>query len=183
MRLTRRLLVGAVATVLSTSAAMAADPIFMPPPAPGPVVVAPQAMWTGAYFGTFLAITVPTGGPPLWKSLGVVGGYDFQVNRMVLGLNVRTSVPSPIGVGAPLFTGLLDANLNIRAGFLVNDRFLAYGTAGLGIVMPAFPYWTIGLGVEFAMSDRLHLFTELTRARALGGPPVGTAIQFGLTLR
>jgi hypothetical protein len=49
--------------------------------------------------------------------------------------------------------------------------------------MPAFPYWTIGIGAEFALNNTMHLFTELTRARALGGPVIGTAIQVGLTFR
>lgn len=193
MNLIKTLAAGVVALSAMSTASFAADVIYPVVPAPAPVVVppvVPQPTWTGAYFGTFGAFTfVPFDDAPNFKNLGVIGGYDFQIgNRMVVGINARTSIPSPVGVGAPLFIQAIDANLNGRAGVLIggNQRLLAYATTGIGYTAgPDVAYFTIGGGMEFAATDRIHMFAEFTHARSIGGGPgaIGNAIQFGVTLR
>lgn len=188
MNLVKTLAIGAVALTAMSTASFAADVIYPVVPAPAPIVVpapVPQPTWTGAYFGTIAAITFSPESEGPWKNLGVVGGYDLQLgNRFVAGVNVRTTIPSPIGEGAPLFVGLLDANLNGRAGILLggNQRLLVYGTAGIGLTNPVVAYMTFGAGAEFAITDRIHTFAEFTHASALGGGNLGNSIQFGLTL-
>ncbi|MCW5716360.1 MAG: hypothetical protein KIS68_00865 [Bauldia sp.] len=191
MNLVKTLAAGVVALSAMTTASLAADVIYPIVPAPAPIVVPPvvaQPTWTGAYFGTFGAFTFVPFDSPNYKNLGVIGGYDFQIgSRFVAGVNVRTSIPSPVGVGAPLFIGAIDANANSRAGVLIGggQRLLAYGTAGIGYTAgPGVAYMTVGGGAEFALTDRVHMFSEFTHARALGGGgPIGNSIQFGVTLR
>jgi opacity protein-like surface antigen len=186
LNLIKTLAAGAVALTAMSTASLAADVIYPVVPAPAPVVVpapVPAPTWTGAYFGIVGAITFSPETEGLWKNLGVVGGYDFQIgSRFVAGVNVRTTVPSPLA--GPLFAELLDANLNGRAGILLGgDRLLVYGTGGIGLTMPVVAYATFGGGVEFAITDRIHSFAEFTHAMALGGGSLGNSVQFGVTLR
>ncbi|MCC6736081.1 MAG: hypothetical protein IT534_08120 [Bauldia sp.] len=193
MNLVKTLAAGAVALTAMSTASFAADVIYPVVPAPAPVVVpapVPTPTWTGAYFGVVGAFTfVPRQSEeePNWKNLGVIGGYDFQIgSRFVAGVNVRTTIPSPVGTGDGFFIGALDANANARAGVLLaNERLLAYGTTGIGVTVYGGPlsYFTVGGGVEFAINDRVHTFAEFTHARALGGGAIGNSIQLGVTLR
>lgn len=189
MNLVKTIAAGVVALSAMSTASFAADVIMPVMPGPAPIVVppvVPQQTWTGAYFGAFGAFTFVTESEVNFKNLGVIGGYDFQLgNRFVVGVNARTSIPSPVGVGAPLFTNAIDANMNGRAGVLVGQRLLAYGTAGIGYTAgPDVAYMTIGGGAEFALTERVHMFSEFTHARQFGGGgPIGNAIQFGVTLR
>jgi len=196
MNLVKTIAAGVVALSAMSTASFAADVIMPVMPAPAPVYVppvVPQPTWTGAYFGVVGGFTLAAGrnqcdGPchPNWKNLGVVGGYDVQIgDRFVAGVNVRTTIPS---VGMPLFQGQLDAVMNGRAGVLLGDRVLAYGTGGIGVMIGGhtgvFPYMALGGGVEFALTERVHMFGEVSHLRGLGGfGPVGNSIQIGLTLR
>lgn len=190
MNLVKTIAAGVVALSAMSTASFAADVIMPVMPGPAPIVVppvVPQQTWTGAYFGAFGAFTFVTESETNFKNLGVIGGYDFQIgSRFVVGVNARTSIPSPVGVGAPLFINQLDANMNGRAGVLIGERLLAYGTAGIGLTTgnTFIPYMTIGGGAEFALNDRVHVFSEFTHARVLGGGgPIGNSIQLGVTLR
>lgn len=193
MNLIKTLAAGVVALSAMSTASFAADVIM--PVMPAPIVVppvVPQPTWTGAYFGIVGGFTFAARCDgdcqqhPNWKNLGVVGGYDVQLGtRFVAGVNVRTTIPS---VGMPLFQGQLDAIMNGRAGVLLGDRLLAYGTGGIGVMIGGhtgvFPYMAIGAGVEFAFNERVHMFGEVSHLRGLGGfGPIGNSITIGLTLR
>lgn len=192
MNLVKTLAAGVVALSAMSTASFAADVIMPVMPGPSVIVVppvVPQPTWTGAYFGTFGAVTFFSGQDhPNLKTLGVIGGYDFQIGgRFVAGVNVRTGIPSALS--GPLYSGNLDANMNVRAGALLgaNQRLLAYATAGIGVTLgahPTVPYWSAGGGMEFAATDRLHVFGEFTHARVIGsGAPAGNSVRFGVTLR
>jgi outer membrane immunogenic protein len=102
-------MVGAVATMLTASAAMAADPVIIPPPAPPPPPppAAPVMDWTGPYIGavlgygmgskewTFPAVGAPAGpldGSPVETHAvqgflaGIEGGFRFGLGGVVLGV-------------------------------------------------------------------------------------------------
>jgi opacity protein-like surface antigen len=193
MNLVKTIAAGVVALSAMSTASFAADVIMPVMPGPAPIVVAPVVpqTWTGAYFGAFGAVTFFGGeeqGHPTLKTFGVIGGYDFQIGgRFVVGVNVRTGIPSALS--GPLYSGVLDANMNGRAGALLgaNQRLLAYATAGIGVTLgahPTVPYWSAGGGMDFAATDRLHVFGEFTHARVIGsGAPAGNSVRFGVTLR
>ncbi len=177
----KRTLAAGALVIASAVAANAADltPIMPAPAAPAPMAPAPAPSWTGAYFGGFGALTVPFGGgPPVFGTLGVIGGYDIQAGNFVFGFSTR---PSITFLGGPF---LLNTDGNIRAGYLINNRLLAYAVTGLGVSFPGPAYWNLGGGVEFAVNDTIHVFGEVKRAWATGGGgPIGTAVVTGITFR
>jgi opacity protein-like surface antigen len=183
MRTAKALLLGLACSLTIAGAASAADllpaPVVSAPPPPAAPTSAPGFDWTGAYFGVAGAFNFAGSG---WKTLGVVGGYDFQFSKFVAGIRVFTSSPSPYG--APFFIGAISGELNGRGGFLVgNDRVLVYGTLGIGYTAgPGVAWNTFGAGAEFAMTDKIHGFAEVVQSNFLGGPPIARAVRVGITL-
>jgi outer membrane immunogenic protein len=186
-------LAGSALALLAAGTAMAAD---LPTPAPvykaAPAVVAP-INWTGFYIGagagnaSWNAITsVSTaGGAPLFGNnsqggagwLGtVVAGYDYQVDRVVVGVlgaydfaGVKGfySDPGSAGVGPAANEGIMKETsawiAGARVGWLVFPEFLAYVSGGYsqahfsafgltptGDTIPSHTYsgWFAGVGAE-----------------------------------
>jgi hypothetical protein len=172
MRLTRRLLVGAAATILSASAAMAAEPIYMPPPM-APMAPAPIAYnWGGFYVGGFVgrANIFPT------PAVGAQVGFNFQPGNLVVGIEAR------IGrlIGAPPPNTFADGR--VKAGFTLGmtGNVLLYGVASLGTVFGAgAPYYTAGGGVEIGFG-RISVFAEGVAIGFGGGGFIGNAFQAGM---
>jgi len=132
---------------MATIPATAADfggPRYTEPPLDVPF----SSVWQGLYGGVHLGYGED------WHSDGVVGGgqlgYNWQANRFVYGVEADVSVTDTS----------IDwlASARGRAGFLLDDRLLAYGTAGVGFAdghgdtETDFVY---GLGLEGKLSERM----------------------------
>jgi opacity protein-like surface antigen len=157
MKLRSLIAAGAVALGFSNASALAADivPIV---PAPPPVVVVPAAPgfdWSGLYLGAYAGYNI---GIPEF-AVGATAGFNIVRNRLLFGAEVRVGVFFP-GEGPTGFDLHLEG-LG-RTGFLIGDRLLAYGTAGVGTVFCCgFTYWFAGGGVELGMGERLSIFGEV----------------------
>lgn len=166
MRLARKLAVGLAAVMLSASAAMAADPIFIPPPpAPPPMAPLPVAYdWSGFYAGAHLVR--PFGAP--FVVFGGQAGFNIQRGNLVFGFEARGGI-----VPGGFFAGA-----GGRAGVALGARgnVLVYGHAAL-IFVPGDLFYIFGGGGEFGVSDRLSIFAEFD---VLGEPgPGGGCCAFG----
>lgn len=139
---------------LAAIPAIAADFGGPPPRYEEPPYAAPfTSVWQGLYGGVHLGYIED------WSSDGVVGGgqlgYNWQAGRFVYGLEADVSV-------ADTSVDWL-ASARGRAGFLLDDRLLAYGTAGVGFA-DAFDdtetdfVW--GLGLEGKLSERVTARVE-----------------------
>ena len=116
--------------------------------------------------------------------VGLYAGYNWQFGQAVVGVdasvNFDWAVGSVLSLGVPTGdTAEVDwkAFLRARFGFAVADHLLIYGTAGAsyadlkpifagGVVQgdPAAWGWTVGAGVEFALSQ--HVTARLDYAYA-----------------
>jgi outer membrane immunogenic protein len=176
----KRLLIGSVAAVALSTAAVAVEmrPAFetLPPPAE-----AAPYNWTGLY-GRMNTLTpsdammfgVPHSGSPLTPESFVGStqfGYNYQFGSVVLGIEGEMSRQGGTGFNGFLGTSALDSlklnggqgwigTLRPRAG-LAADNWLFYGTGGLTYGSTNADVrsltantmragWTVGGGVEFA---------------------------------
>lgn len=165
------------ALVLTAGAANAAD-IYQPPPPSGDsgfYTPAPAFTWTGAYLGLQGGYnwgssntedetnTVGTGG---WKG-GIYGGYNFQTaSPLVLGIEGDVNANGAKGDNAGVtVSNPWDGSIRGRVGFAA-DRFLIYGTGGVafggvkvtdGVDTDSATRtgWTVGAGVEAAVTDNI----------------------------
>ena len=154
------------------TAAMAADlptpPVAAaPPPLP---MAAPGFNWdgfyVGAFGGTWYCVAVPI-------ELGLHVGYNFVPGRMLFGAEAGVGMLFP---GAPFSVAARG-----RIGFVVGDRVLLYGVAGIEkIFVPVSLFWTAGGGAELALGDRLSLFCEAGVIAAFGGGLVQLVVRGGL---
>jgi len=194
------LAVTAAACVFSCSA-FAADIIYNDPPAPpAPPMMPAPFNWSGAYIGVFGGVATgdtkmgihPTDGD-LPRELdqragGFIGGaqvgYDWQVNRWVLGAVAdiaATNYKSKFSVSDGSDTIKMEGKLSYlgtvraRVGYAF-DRTLVYGHGGFAygktkqsvdVAGTDFSNasknrtgWTIGAGAEYAVTDRISLGTE-----------------------
>lgn len=151
----RSLTVGAFALAISGSAALAADvvPVVIAPAAP--VVIAPTVPsfdWSGLYVGIYGGLNrdIPPG------AVGATVGFNIVRGRLLFGAEARLGGFFPGEVGFDLHLEGLG-----RAGLLIGDRVLAYGTGGVGTVFCCeFTYWFAGGGVELGLGERLSVFGE-----------------------
>lgn len=129
---------------LVTVPAMAADiggpPVYAEPPLDIPFA----SVWQGLYGGVHLGYGEDR------RTDGILGGgqlgYNWQAGRLVYGIEADVSVTD-------MAVDWL-ASVRGRAGFLLDDRLLAYGTAGVGFDDDdtGFAY---GLGLEGQVTDRV----------------------------
>ncbi len=145
----------AVCVSLAAVPAIAAD-FGGPPPRyeePPPYDAPFSSVWQGLYGGVHLGYGED------WHTDGVVGGgqlgYNWQAGRFVYGLEADVSVTDT--------TVDWLASARGRAGFLLDDRLLAYGTAGVGLA-DAFDdtetdfVW--GLGLEGKLTETMTARVE-----------------------
>lgn len=196
----KKLIWAAVAAATLASPAMAAD-LGARQPIPDAVyspVIAPAGVWTGFYVGAHLGLGFGSRfnndvGYGLGGASGVVGGihggYDYQINRFVLGgvadlsygsVNRRYIAAGPIDVRA---NQNWSGSLRARLGYLVQDNLLIYGTGGVAFGnvrayenQPAIVSqsrslvgWTAGLGGEYMFTRNVsglleYRYTGLARA-------------------
>lgn len=175
--ITRTLAAGALALSVSAGAALAADVPQVAAPTIAPVVVPPPMPafdWAGFYVGTSGG-TNYVGIPPY--QVGGQAGFNIVRNRLVLGAEMR--------IGG--FLGFASFDLQLeglgRAGFLVRDRVLVYGAAGLGhVVCCNFTYWFASAGVEVGIGDRLSAFGEARIYDDFVGGPIGYMLRAGINV-
>ena len=102
------------------------------------------SVWQGLYGGVHLGYGED------WRTDGILGGgqlgYNWQAGRFVYGLEADISVTD-------MAVDWL-ASARARAGILLDDRLLAYGTAGVGFddTDTGFAY---GLGLEGQVTERM----------------------------
>nr|PZN87126.1 MAG: hypothetical protein DIU57_03270 [Pseudomonadota bacterium] len=120
-----------------------------PPAYEAPVV----PIWQGLYGGVHLGYIED------WDDEGVLGGaqlgYNWQADRFVVGVEGDLSA-------ADTSVDWL-ASIRGRAGFLLDDRLLAYGTAGVGFVDAfddAETDFVWGVGLEGKLSDTMSARVE-----------------------
>ena len=162
MRAIRKLIVGVTATMLSATAAYAADPIIIPPPAPPPPFVAPVVSpFAGLYFGGHYTQSIAFGPP--FRAIGGQVGFNVVNGSLLFGGEARVGY-----VLTPVNSIYLQGNG--RVGFVLGDMFLLYGTAGIGTVPGAGPfnYFNFGGGAEVAFGN-IGVFAEITRVQQIGG--------------
>jgi outer membrane immunogenic protein len=166
-----------------------------------PVPLAAQSnsggtFWQGGYIGAHLGYG--TGGSfsgnngwSVTGARGVIGGlqggYDWQFSRFVVGAAADVSLSS-ISASNAAGGGHLGVNgsLRARAGFLVTDRVLVYGTAGIAAgrvkidtVLPLANETkmlmgsTWGVGAEYAFSQNMSALLEY-RYTSLGRSGYGS---------
>lgn len=151
MRLLRGGVIGpaivAACISMATVPATAADfggPRYSEPPLDVPF----SSVWQGLYGGVHLGYGED------WHSDGVVGGgqlgYNWQAGRIVYGLEADVSVTDTSADWLASGRG--------RLGFLLDQRLLAYGTAGVGFANGHNDTETdlvYGLGLEGKLSESM----------------------------
>lgn len=174
MRLVRKLAAGLAAVMLSASAAMAADPIFIPPPpAPPPMAPLPVAYdWSGPYVGAHLVY--PFGAP--FVVFGGQGGFNIQRGNLVFGFEGRGGiVPGAFFVGAG---GRAGVALGARGNVLVYGK-----AAGVYFSGPSVFLYVFGGGAEVGIGDRLSIFADVNLVGGGGccgyGVTAGVNFHFG----
>jgi opacity protein-like surface antigen len=165
----RTLALGIVGSALVTTSVLAAD---LPPPpagAPPPPMAAPAFDWSGPYIGAYGGVFVPGAG-----QAGIQAGFNVVRGRFLAGLEAQAG--AIFGGGG--FT--YEAYLNGRLGFILGDRFLLYGEAGVGTVGGTF-VWAGGGGMEFALRDAWSLFAEAKVIGVFGGGGIAAyTVQGGI---
>ncbi len=155
--------------------AIAADFGGPPPryPEPPPMEMPFSSVWQGLYGGVHL------GYGDAGHTDGVVGGgqlgYNWQANRFVYGLEGDISVTDTS----------VDwlASARGRAGFLLDDRLLAYGTAGVGFANAHDDTETdfvYGLGLESKLSEAMTARLEYLTYNDLDVDVIRAGLNFKL---
>ena len=173
MTLFRKLIVGVAATMLTATAAMAADPIIIPPPAPPPPFVPAPVVspFAGLYLGGHYTQSINFGPP--FRAVGGQVGFNIVNGALLFGGEARVGY-----VLAPVNSLYLQGNG--RVGFVLGDMFLLYGTAGVGTVTgPGFNYFNYGGGAEVAFGN-IGIFGEITRVQQFGGGATFNKFAIGL---
>ena len=159
-------MLGAIGAATIATSAMAADlpTIVAPPPPP---MAAPAFDWSGRYFGVTVMTTFPLTGVLV---TGHVGWNRVNGNRLT-GLELEA------GFGIP---GGIVAHAQGRLGFLLGNRALLYGVAGLGF--SGIPFVSYGAGVEFAVGNAASLFAEVGQwyGFGMGTSPILFSAGFNL---
>lgn len=158
----RALVAGIAGSIAISSAALAADPIFIAPPPP--MAVAPVGFdWAGPYVGGgFFFPSLPT----------VQLGLNMVRGNLIFGLEgMAGKVLSP---GGPFLVGGA-----ARAGFLIGsaDRFAVYGTAVALYYIGSGGGIAFGAGSALGLGQRASAFAELY---LLGGTGIRAGVNFQL---
>ena len=98
-------------------------------------------------------------------------GYNLVRGRILVGAELAGG----IAVAAPV---VFTVSANARLGFLLGNRALLYGLAGVEYAFaPAPLFWTARGGVEYALNDRFSVFGEAGVVGIFGGG-IGPFITF-----
>jgi outer membrane immunogenic protein len=201
------LILAAAAAVVATSATAADLPRRTNPVAP-PVSALPIFTWTGIYagvnagwgFGQHSGAGATGFNDPSGFTGGGQIGYNQQFGNIVLGLETDLNYAhlraKNSAAGVPGAKATLDyfGTVRARAGIAV-DRFLPYITGGfayggstvtipaVGKTTPNHTGWTIGGGVEYALTNNVTtrieaLYVDLDNKRIPNGTKMGT--EFGV---
>lgn len=189
-----------LAGLVAGSAAMAADIPSRTTPAAPAFRAVPTFVWTGFYaglnagggFGTVRGTISPLVDEPAGFIGGGQIGYNHQIDRFVVGLeadlawaNLRAGA-SPIAPAGTRSTLDFLGTVRGRVGYAMIDRFLPYATAGfayggssvrvpgLGSSSPTHVGWTVGGGLEYAITNNFTakvegLYVNLNRESVVGG--------------
>ena len=169
-------------------------------PSPSPVYKEPnqddlsEPEWSGIYLGILLGYSfgqsdidpgssVDVNGP----DGGIYGGYNFQTNNWVVGVEADALLSGVEGSGGGTNVDQeWSASLRLRAGYSL-ESFLLYGTGGLAVSGTELAAggakdnetqlgWTIGAGVESLITDNVSARVEYRytdyedKVFSLGGP-------------
>ncbi|MCC2114072.1 MAG: porin family protein, partial [Hyphomicrobiales bacterium] len=195
------------ALAVSAGAALAAD--IPEPMEPAPAYEStPAFSWSGPYVGAHIgyawgqfetrtpASAVDIGGDGFVG--GLLAGFNYQFNQFVVGVEGDwswTNFDGSAAIPATTIRGEADwfATLRARAGVAM-DRYLVYGTGGVAFTdlsLAGFggpdganlTGWTIGAGVEAAVTDNVTLRAEYAymdfpeKWYNLGATPVRTDLD------
>jgi outer membrane immunogenic protein len=173
--------------MLAIASANAADaPVPAPIPYGGPPQYAPQpyapavlpapalpCLWLGPYVGTNIGFQWTTnigglGSNGFTGGSGFTGGiqvgYNWQNGPWVYGVESDFNLSSVSGTFAGYqFSNPWFGTMRGRAGYLINNNFFLYGTAGLAFGVTTISNgalsdssgrlgWTVGAGVEFGLA-------------------------------
>lgn len=201
----RILLIMLVAALGLPGLATAADKGGAPAATVADYMPAPAKTWTGPYLGVHLGAaamdnTVSMAGLGSLDGIGgeglaygVMGGYDIQMGRIVLGLygdytrHDSDATLTISGVGSASVGPRDQWAIGGRAGLLLSESTLVYGLAGytqvaysdltgpgFSIGMPTFSGWQAGGGVETRLPldgwtlDARYVFSHLDGADVAG---------------
>jgi outer membrane immunogenic protein len=150
--------------------AVAEEPVVVAPVAP--VVAAPNGEWTGFYGGAQLGygdVGDATGAGGAGMTGGLLGGYRMDFGQFVAGAEANYDwADIDLGAGNSLDT---IARLKLIGGYDMGNALL-YGTvaavradATIGGVDVSDNGWGAGLGVDYALTDRMTLGAELMEHR------------------
>jgi len=149
---------------------VAEEPVVAAPMAP--VVMAPNGDWTGFYGGAQLGygdVSDSAGGGGDGMTGGLLGGYRMDFGQFVAGAELNYDwADIELGAGNSLDN---IARLKVVGGYDMGNALL-YGTvaavradatiAGAGVSDNG---WGAGLGVDYALTDRMTLGAELMEHR------------------
>ena len=202
---TSLLALAAIMTAFAGKAALAADLAPPPPPPPAPEIRASVSDWTGPYLGAVLGgtcmdtewdfqqdtdrdgtIDVVTPDLPMngcGLSGGVLAGFNYQIDNVVLGVEGDWTWGSKTGKHTDIITGGVERDhykikwqnsLRARVGLLATQNTLFYVTGGVswlrGRVKETTPVeisdtrthlgYVLGGGIEHALTENIHLRAE-----------------------
>lgn len=116
------------------------------------------------------------------------GGYQIQSGNLVYGGEITLSSASDGGFAGVQFEGLdtFMTEIKGRVGYVLNDRVMAYGTAGfsqVNIDLGAFEEvgasddleadgFVVGAGIDYLATDNIVLGAEFTNRQVEGSIPV-----------
>ena len=147
MRLTKSLAFAAALVASMGSAAMAADLLMEPPPAPDEIIT---SGWDGIYVGG----TVGYYDTGYVNFNAVIGGNLTVAESFLLGIEVGGGPYVDVGGG---FGNGFEGYVSGRAGFLLGDAALLYGVAGYIVYDGGGDALFGGAGAEFKVADEASL--------------------------
>jgi len=124
-------------------------------------------------------------------ALGAFGGYQIQVGDLVYGGEIAITSTTDSGFAGIQFEGLdtFTTDIKGRVGYVLNDRVMAYGTAGFSRVdvdLGAFEDvgadgdleadgFIAGAGIDYLATQNIVLGAEFTNRQVEGTIPVDIA--------
>lgn len=139
----------------------------------------PSFDWAGPYAG----ITAST-----FHELGAQAGYNFVFgNSFVVGTAAQAATVICVGVGScgPL---QFETDVSARVGYLVTPNILVYGTASVGYMTGSHfgliggGLYSVGGGLEIALTDRTSGFMEIRGIGELGSPLFDANFRGGINI-
>ncbi|MEQ1901724.1 MAG: hypothetical protein ABL866_13455 [Devosia sp.] len=166
MRGFRIAVMGALSAALMTGGSFAAD-LLQPVTE---VADAVDTSWDGVYIGLVGDAWIESG--TVYPAIGVRLGANFTSDNWLFGVRADGKYYGTSGNSAIEVTG--------RAGMIVNDSMVLYGSAGVGLLNNGSPlYYPIGVGAEFMVADSLSL--DVTGEALVGGGSVfGSRVEASL---